>query len=92
MYYIELPEHPGEIDDYEKDDDDDEGISFEKYAELSARMNGIDDSEAQYKIVENNGYKREDWDFYKKVWTVEMANPEKLRQYMELYEKALNNI
>jgi hypothetical protein len=52
-------------------------------------MNGIDDAEAQYKIVEENGYNREDWDCYKKVWTVEMANPEKLRRYMELYEKAL---
>jgi hypothetical protein len=92
MYYMELPEDTGEIDDYEEDDDDDGGISFEKYAELSARMNGIDNLEAQYKIVENNGYSREDWDFYKKVWTVEMANPEKLKQYKELYEKALNNI
>ncbi len=79
-----------EDDTFDDDDDeDDEGISFEKYAELSAKINGIDDLEAQYKIIEKEGYSKEDWNFYKKVWTVEMADPEKLRQYMELYANAL---
>jgi hypothetical protein len=46
-----------------------------------------DDTEAHDKILESEGFTRQDWNFYEKVWTVEMANPDRLSQFSELYAK-----
>ena len=75
--------------DNEEDDDEDEGISFEKYVELRTKMDREGDNEAaHYKIVEAAGHTKEDWDFYKNVWMVEMmSSPEKAEQFKVLYEK-----
>jgi hypothetical protein len=75
-----------EDDDDDDDDDDGEGISFEKYVELRTKMDPYgDDKDAYDKILESEGYTKEDWDFYERVWTVEMANPERLNLFSELY-------
>lgn len=78
-----------EINDEEEDDDEDDGISFEKYVELRTKMDREgDNEEAHYKIVEAAGYTREDWDFYKNVWMVEMmSNRDKSEKFSELYSK-----
>ena len=83
----EEEEDDDEDDKIEKEDDDeDDGISFEKYVELRTKMDPCgDDKEAYDKILESEGYSREDWNFYDRVWTVEMANPERLNQFSELY-------
>lgn len=76
-------------DDKEEDDDDkeeDDGISFEKYVELRTKMDPFgDNKDARYKIAGDEGYTREDWDFYENVWTIEMANPDRQNQFSELY-------
>ncbi|GEM_PF-3725166 len=75
-----------EDEDEEEDDDEDEGISFEKYVALRTKMDPCgDDKEAHDKILQTEGYSREDWDFYDRVWSVEMTNPERLNQFSELY-------
>ncbi len=75
-----------EEEEEEEEDNDDDGISFEKYVELRTKMDPYGDDKSEHnRILQSEGYTREDWDFYEKVWTVEMANPERLNQFSELY-------
>jgi len=83
---------PEESQDFEEEDEGDSGISFERYAEMCAKMHSLgEDEAARTKFILGQGYSMEDWDFYESVWRVEMAEPERMRQFMELYARYMED-
>ncbi len=68
---------------------EDEGISFEKYAELSAKLDPFEDDEQKQKeIISAEGCTWDDWEFYKGVWAVEvLSNPNRIETFAKIYAK-----
>ncbi|MBN9161569.1 MAG: hypothetical protein BGO98_48945 [Myxococcales bacterium 68-20] len=69
------------------------GISLERYAELSAEVDGTQDPEKQAEIVGRLGVQRADWEAAKSGWTARMQDMSLMGQvamrYMPLYQAAL---
>lgn len=70
------------------------GISLERYAELSADVTDVvNDPEAQVRIVEAQGIRRDDWEAAKNGWTARMQDMALMGRvataYMPLYQAAL---
>lgn len=71
------------------------GVSLERYAELAAELDGIDDPQAQTAKVGELGVSAGDWNAAKQGWTARMQDPGNMGQiatrYMQLYNAALAN-
>lgn len=69
------------------------GISLERYAELSADVSDTQDPNQQAEIVASKGVSRSDWEAAKAGWTARMADMSLMGQvatrYMPLYQAAL---
>ena len=69
------------------------GISLERYAELSAEVADTQDPEKQAEIVGKLGVARADWEAAKAGWTARMQDMSLMGQvamrYMPLYQAAL---
>lgn len=69
------------------------GISLERYAELSAEVEGTQDPNAQAEIVGKLGVQRADWEAAKTGWTARMQDMSLMGQvatrFMPLYQAAL---
>jgi len=69
------------------------GISLERYAELSAEVDGTQDPEKQAEIVGQLGVQRADWEAAKAGWTARMQDMSLMGQvatrFMPLYQAAL---
>lgn len=69
------------------------GISLERYAELGAALDGIDDPAAQVQKVGELGVAATDWEAAKSGWTARMQDMSLMGQvasrYMQLYNAAL---
>ncbi|MCW5837709.1 MAG: hypothetical protein KIS78_35275, partial [Labilithrix sp.] len=69
------------------------GISLERYAELSAEVSDTQDPEKQAEIVGKLGVARPDWEAAKSGWTARMQDMSLMGQvatrYMPLYQAAL---
>lgn len=69
------------------------GISLERYAELSAELDGATDPNVQAEIVGKLGVARPDWEAAKNGWTARMQDMSLMGQvatrYMPLYQAAL---
>ena len=69
------------------------GISLERYAELSAELDGTQDPEKQAEIVARLGVGRADWEAAKAGWTARMQDMSLMGQvatrFMPLYQAAL---
>lgn len=69
------------------------GISLERYAELSAEVDGTQDPEKQAEIVGRLGVQRADWEAAKAGWTARMQDMSLMGQvatrFMPLYQAAL---
>ena len=70
------------------------GISLERYAELSAEVTGENDKEKQAAIVGALGVQRADWEAASAGWTARMQDMSLMgavaTRYMPLYQAALN--
>jgi len=70
------------------------GITLERYAELGAELDGIQDPSQQRTKVETLGVNGADWDAAKAGWTARMQDPANMGQvasrYMQLYNAALS--
>ena len=70
-----------------------QGISLERYAELGAELDGINDPDAQAQKVGELGVSRQDWEAAKNGWTARMQDMSLMGQvamrYMPLYNAAL---
>ncbi len=69
------------------------GISLERYAELSAEIDGITDPNQQAEAVGKLGVQRADWEAAKNGWTARMQDMSLMGQvatrFMPLYQAAL---
>lgn len=69
------------------------GISLEKYAELSADVSDTQDPNKQAEIVEQKGIPRSDWEAAKAGWTARMQDMSLMGQvatrFMPMYQAAL---
>lgn len=69
------------------------GISLEKYAELSADVSDTQDPQKQAEIVEQKGIPRSDWEAAKTGWTARMQDMSLMGQvatrFMPMYQAAL---
>lgn len=69
------------------------GISLEKYAELSADVSDTQDPNKQAEIVEQKGIPRADWEAAKAGWTARMQDMSLMGQvamrFMPMYQAAL---
>jgi hypothetical protein len=69
------------------------GISLERYADLSAELDGITDPGKQAEIIEKLGVSRVDWEAAKHGWTARMQDMSLMGQvatrFMPLYQAAL---
>jgi hypothetical protein len=69
------------------------GISLERYAELSAEVSETQDPEKQVEIVTKLGVQRADWDAAKAGWTARMQDMSLMGQvatrFMPMYQTAL---
>jgi len=69
------------------------GISLERYAELSAEVDGTQDPEKQAEIVGTKGVARADWEAAKSGWTARMQDMSLMGQvatrFMPMYQAAL---
>ena len=69
------------------------GISLERYAELSAHVSDTNDPEQQAQIAERQGVSRTDWQAAKDGWTARMMDMSLMGRvataYMPLYQAAL---
>lgn len=69
------------------------GISLERYAELSAEVEGTQDPATQSEIVGKLGVQRADWEAAKAGWTARMQDMSLMGQvatrFMPLYQGAL---
>ena len=76
-------------DDNDDDNDDDDEISFEKYAELSAKLDMFENNiKKQKEIISATGKSWADWEFYKSVWDVGiLQDPGKTQTFAEIYSK-----
>lgn len=70
-----------------------QGITLERYAELSAEIEGTQDPERQAEIVARLGVTRPDWEAAKAGWTARMQDMSLMGQvatrFMPLYQAAL---
>lgn len=72
-----------------------QGVTLEKYADLLAKMSDCgEDNEACYKIAENDGVSRSDWDDVKSGWQAKMMDPSDMGKtsmaFMPFYQAALD--
>jgi hypothetical protein len=69
------------------------GISLDRYAELSAEVSDTQDANKQAEIVEKLGVQRADWDAAKAGWTARMQDMSLMGQvatrFMPMYQAAL---
>src|SRR5690349_6874309 len=69
------------------------GISLERYAELSAEVSDTQDPEKQAEIVGKLGVQRADWEAAKNGWTARMQDMSLMGQvatrFMPMYQAAL---
>jgi hypothetical protein len=69
------------------------GITLERYAEISAAASATQDPAAQAEIAQRHGASRADWEAAKAGWTARMQDPSLMGQvaarYWPLYQAAL---
>lgn len=69
------------------------GVSIDRYAQLSAEVSDTQDPEKQAEIAAHNGVNRPDWEAAKAGWTARIQDPSLLgavaTRFMPLYQAAL---